>query len=33
MNNRSSESLGSKHNEALRVMPVLFEQNGYDVTV
>lgn len=33
MNNRSSESLGSKHNEALRMMPVLFEQNGYDVTV
>jgi hypothetical protein len=30
---RSDESLVSKQNEALKVMPVLFEQNGYDVTV
>ena len=33
MNKRSSESLLSKHNEALRVMPVLFLENGYEVTV
>ena len=33
MNARSSESLGSKHNEALKVMPVLFEENGYEVTI
>ena len=33
MNKRSDESLVSKHNEALKVMPVLFAQNGYDVTV
>lgn len=33
MNRRDGESLASKHNEALKVMPVLFNQNGYDVTV
>ncbi len=33
INSLSSESLVSKHNNALRVMPVLFEQNGYNVTV
>ncbi len=33
MNKRASESLVSKHNEALKVMPVLFAQNGYQVTV
>lgn len=33
MNKRSNELLVSKHNEALKVMPVLFDQNGYDVTV
>jgi len=33
MNKRSEESLVSKHNEALKVMPVLFSQNGFDVTV
>lgn len=33
MNKRSTESLASKHNEALKVMPVLFLENGYDVTV
>lgn len=33
MNKRDEESLASKHNEALKVMPVLFDQNGYDVTV
>lgn len=33
MNKRTEESLVSKHNEALKVMPVLFEENGYDVTV
>ena len=33
MNRRSSESLMEKHNEALKVMPVLFEENGFDVTV
>ncbi len=30
---RSDEALVEKQNEALKVMPVLFEQNGYDVTV
>ena len=30
---RDSESLESKHNEALKVMPVLFSENGYRVTV
>jgi len=33
MNKRSEKSLVSKHNEALKVMPVLFSQNGFDVTV
>ena len=33
LNKRDKESLVSKHNEALKVMPVLFDQNGYDVTV
>jgi YidC/Oxa1 family membrane protein insertase len=33
MNERDNESLESKHNEALRVMPVIFGENGYEVTV
>ena len=33
INKRASESLESKHNEALKVMPVLFAENGFDVTV
>ena len=33
MNERDNESLESKHNEALKVMPVLFGENGYDVTI
>ena len=33
LNKRDSESLVSKHNEALSVMPVLFDKNGFDVTV
>ena len=33
INKRSAESLVSKHNEALKVMPVIFSENGYDVTV
>ena len=33
MNRRSTETLVSKHNEALKVMPVIFSENGYDVTV
>ena len=33
MNRRDGESLVEKHNEALKVLPVLFDQNGYDVTV
>lgn len=33
INKRSGESLASKQNEALKVMPVLFDQNGYRVTV
>lgn len=33
INKRSEESLVSKHNEALKVMPVLFTENGYNVTV
>lgn len=33
MNKRDGESLAAKHNEALKVMPVLFAENGYDVTV
>ena len=33
MNKRSGELLKDKHNEALLVMPVLFGENGYHVTV
>ena len=33
MNKRDNELLADKHNEALKVMPVLFSENGYDVTV
>lgn len=33
LNKRDGELLVSKHNEALKVMPVLFDQNGYEVTV
>jgi len=33
INARSDESLEKKHNEALKVMPVLFAQNDFDVTV
>ena len=33
INERSGESLASKQNEALKVMPVLFGENGYKVTI
>ena len=33
MNKADTRPLVEKHNEALKVMPVLFSQNGYDVTV
>ena len=33
MNRRVSEPLVDKHNEALKVMPVLFDEAGFDVTV
>ena len=33
MNKRADELLVDKHNEALKVMPVLFAENGYEVTV
>ena len=33
MNKRSNELLVAKHNEALKVMPVLFGQEGFKVTV
>ena len=33
INKRNEESLVTKQNEALKVMPVLFEQNNYDVMV
>ena len=33
MNERDDELLKDKYNEALKVMPVLFSENGYDVTV
>jgi len=33
MNKRDDEPLASKHNEALKVMPVLFDNNNFDVTV
>ncbi|MCR5328933.1 MAG: YidC/Oxa1 family membrane protein insertase [Saccharofermentans sp.] len=33
MNERDDLSLESKHNEALQVMPILFGESGYDVTI
>ena len=33
LNKRDDELLEDKHNEALKVMPVLFGEEGYDVTV
>ncbi|MCR4767258.1 MAG: YidC/Oxa1 family membrane protein insertase, partial [Saccharofermentans sp.] len=33
INSRDTELLVDKHNEALKVMPVLFDKNGFDVTV
>ena len=33
LNRRSSEALVDKHNEALTVLPVLFSEAGYEVTV
>lgn len=33
INKRDDESLADKQNEALKVLPVLFSENGYDVTV
>ncbi|MBO5359548.1 MAG: YidC/Oxa1 family membrane protein insertase [Clostridia bacterium] len=33
MNKRDTESMAEKHNESLLVMPVLFSQNKFDVTV
>ena len=33
MHRRSDELLADKHNEALKLMPALFHENGYDVTV
>lgn len=33
INKRDNESMVDKHNEALKVMPVLFAENNYDVTV
>lgn len=33
MNERSEELLSDKHDEALKVLPVLFEENDYKVTV
>ncbi len=33
MNKRDNESLRDKHNEAISLMPVLFDRNGYEVTV
>lgn len=33
MDKRSHELLVEKHNEALKVMPVIFSQAGYDVTI
>ncbi len=33
MNRRDTELLVDKHNESLRVMPVLFSENGFDVSV
>ena len=33
MNERSDVLIGDKHNEALKLMPSIFSQNGYDVVV
>ena len=33
MNERDTESLESKHNEALKVMPVIFGNEGYKITI
>lgn len=33
INKRKTETLEQKHNEALKVLPTLFEKNGYTVTV
>ena len=33
MNKRDSEQLVDKHNEALKVMPVMFDREGFEVTV
>ena len=33
INQRSSEKLADKHDESLKVMPVLFGENGYQVTI
>ena len=33
MNRRSDTTLAEKHNEALKLMPFLFAESGYDVTV
>ncbi len=33
INKRDTETVKDKHNEALKVMPVLFDEEGYDVTV
>ena len=33
MNKRDTEPLVDKHNEALKVMPLLFAENGYEVTI
>ena len=33
MDRRNTELLEDKHNEALKVMPVLFLENGFDVTI
>ena len=33
LNKRASEALADKHNEALKVLPVLFREAGYEVTV
>ena len=33
LNKRSSEALADKHNEALKVLPLLFSRAGYEVTV
>lgn len=33
MNRRNTELLVDKHNEAVKLMPVLFSENGYEVTV